>query len=169
VQNHNRAFLDRAAKAAEDAGCIFPTMAACEAALESGYGTSALARSDNNLFGMKQHKHAIYGTHNLPTREYVGIPKEQAMGTPDGVLDGWIQVVAGWIVYPDWPSCFKDRQDTLVRLSTVSGFEHYMDALNATDSVTYVKCVSAKWSTDPKRAEKVIAVYDMYMADGGSR
>jgi flagellum-specific peptidoglycan hydrolase FlgJ len=155
MQNYNRAFLDRAAKAAEDAGCIFPTMAACEAALESGYGTSQLARNDNNLFGMKQHKHPIYGTHMLPTREFVN--------------GSWIVTNAPWISYPDWPSCFKDRQDTLVRLSTVDGFEHYMDALNAPDCISYVKAVSASWSTDPHRADKVIAIYNMYMADGGSR
>jgi uncharacterized FlgJ-related protein len=52
VDIQRQQFLDKASQQAEVAPHIFPTMAACEAALESGYGTSGLAISDNNLFGM---------------------------------------------------------------------------------------------------------------------
>jgi flagellum-specific peptidoglycan hydrolase FlgJ len=158
-----RAFLDKASEAAYQANVPFNVMWACEAALESNFGTSGLAVKYNNLYGMKQHSHPVYGTHNLPTREFVGIAKEQAMGAPDGTLDGWITVMAAWVSYPDWTACFQDRLDTLKRLAPVAGFEHYHDALNAIDCVSFVKCVSAKWSTDPNRASKVIAIYNMYM------
>src|ERR1035438_5317570 len=68
----NKDFLHRAMDAAQKAGHVFPEMAACEAALESGYGRSQLATQDRNLFGTKQHLHPIYGTQSLPTREDLG-------------------------------------------------------------------------------------------------
>lgn len=138
-------FLAKAAAAAKQAAHIFPEMAACEAALESGYGRSGLAITDNNLFGMKQHQHAIYGTHILPTKEFEN--------------GEWITTQARWIHYPGWATCFFDRMVTLNRLASEKGFEHYAAALTAKDAETYVRAVSAKWSTDPHRAEKVLAIY----------
>lgn len=149
MEAYKKQFLDKAANAAYDAHHPFNVMAACEAGLESGFGTSGLAIKDNNLFGMKQHSHPVYGTHNLPTKEF---------------LNGqWVTVMAAWVSYPGWRECFEDRMATLQRLAPQPGFEHYRDALNATDAITYVKCVSAKWSTDPHRADKVIAIYNEYM------
>ena len=46
-------FLRQASAAARAAGHIFPDYAACEAALESTWGQSRLAREANNLFGQK--------------------------------------------------------------------------------------------------------------------
>jgi flagellar protein FlgJ len=118
-------------------------MAAAEAALESGFGTSGLAVHDNNLFGMKQHVHPIFGTENIPTKEF---------------LHGdWEVVEASWIIYPDLKSCFDDRMNTLDRLKNF--YPNYAHALMATDQFTYVLDVSATWSTDPNRADKVIAIY----------
>lgn len=142
-------FLQLAAAAAEKAGHVWPEQAACEAALESGYGQSQLAIADKNLFGMKQHQHPIYGTHVLPTKEF---------------LDGkWVTLNSSWITYPDWPSCFADRMATLQRLAPV--YPHYAAALAAASGTTYVMEVSATWSTDPARAEKVLAIYDEMAGD----
>lgn len=136
-------FLQKAVQQAIRSGHIFPQMAAAEAALESGFGTSGLAISDNNLFGMKQHKHPVYGTHVLPTKEF---------------LNGeWTVVNAQWIKYPDWAACFSDRMDTLRRLK--DAYPHYAAALAATDATTYVTEVSRTWSTDPQRAAKVISIF----------
>jgi flagellum-specific peptidoglycan hydrolase FlgJ len=159
--DEQREFLAKATAAAIASGHAFPEMAACEAALESGYGRSGLATEDNNLFGMKQHAHPIYGTVMLPTREFIGKEKD----TKDGVCDGWIAVNASWVRYPDWSSCFADRMATLKRLAPAKGFEHYAAALAATDAETYVREVSAKWSTDPKRADKIIAIYLSHQGD----
>lgn len=141
-------FLDKAAAAATLAGCPFPRMAAAEAALESGYGLSALASDDNNLFGLKQREHPNYPTVSLPTREF-----EQGQ---------WIETSANWVKYPDWQSCFSDRLDTLTRLSHC--FPHYAAALRASDVETYIREVSASWSTDPKRADKCLAIYQEYLS-----
>jgi len=149
VTDQQKEFLDRATLAARSAGHIFPEAAACEAALESAWGKSGLATVDNNLFGMKQHQHPIYSTANLPTKEFEN--------------GEWITVVAHWINYPGWPQCFADRMATLKRLAPAQGFEHYAAALAAPDAETYVREVSAKWSTDPNRAEKVLAIYNAYV------
>ena len=143
-------FLAKASAAASAANHVFPDMAACEAALESGFGRSGLATLDNNLFGMKQHKHPIYETHILPTKEFEN--------------GQWITVQAQWIHYPDWASCFLDRMATLERLAPFAGFEHYKAALEAKDAETYVREVSAKWSTDPNRADKVLGIYQQMQA-----
>ena len=140
------AFLDRAADAAKQATCAFPRMVSCEAALESAFGNSQLAKKYNNLFGMKEHRHNIYGRVSLPTKEWT--------------KDGWITVAADFEFYPDWPTCFFDRLNTLIKLSHM--YPHYAAALNATDAETYVREVSQTWSTDPQRADKVIAIYSEY-------
>jgi flagellum-specific peptidoglycan hydrolase FlgJ len=144
------AFLTRAYFAAQQSAHIFPDMAACEAALESSYGRSALAIDDNNLFGMKQHQHVLYGTHILPTREFLN--------------SKWVTVGARWVKYPGWRECFDDRMATLRRLSTIRDhngvleFPHYDAALGAGNAAGFVIEVSRTWSTDPQRAKKVIDI-----------
>jgi flagellum-specific peptidoglycan hydrolase FlgJ len=142
-------FLRLTAAAATKSGHIFPEFAACEAALESTYGKSLIAREGNNLFGTKQHTHPIYGNLSLPTREFLH--------------GGWTVVNAEWVKYPDTASCFADRMATLKRLSSV--YPHYKAALEAGSGVTYVYEVSKTWSTDPNRANKVLDVYDEMAGD----
>jgi flagellum-specific peptidoglycan hydrolase FlgJ len=147
MTNADKDFLDRASAAATQAGHPFPRMAAAEAALESGYGESELARVDNNLFGMKQHLHPEYGTASLPTKEFE--------------LGEWREVTAEWVKYPDWPTCFFDRLRTLTSLS--HAYPHYAAALNAVAASTYIIEVSQSWSTDPLRATKCLAIYQAYL------
>ena len=143
-----RAFLDRASAEAVKANHPFPQMAAAEAALESSWGNSQLAREANNLFGMKQHDHPICGTVNLPTREFL-----------DG---GWVTCISQWVEYPTWASCFADRLATLQRLS--NAYPHYKAAIEAQDAETFVRQVSLTWSTDPQRADKVLSIFREYTA-----
>lgn len=137
-------FLHFAQLAAEQAGHIYPEMAACEAALESGYGTSKLATQGHNLFGMKQHCHPVYPTLNLPTQEFV--------------KGDWVATSAAWVEYPNLRSCFADRIQTLKRLAPF--YPHYARALAAATATAYVMEVSQTWSTDPGRGEKVLDIYD---------
>jgi len=152
MNDSQRDFLDRAAAEAVRANHPFPLMAAAEAALESNYGNSELARDANNLFGMKQHRHPVYNTMTLPTREHEA--------------NGWIQCDANWVKYPDWRACFADRLATLERLSSV--YVHYKGALAAGDAQTYATEVSKTWSTDPDRGRKVISIYTEYLATKGA-
>ena len=143
MNDTQRTFLDRATREAIRANHPFPRMAAAEAALESNYGNSQLARDGNNLFGMKQHAHAVYGTMALPTREF---------------LNGeWKTVSANWVQYPDWAACFADRLATLQRLS--NAFPHYKAAIEAASAESYIAEVSKTWSTDPERGKKVLSIY----------
>lgn len=142
------AWLSGVIAEAKSAEHIFPEMAGCEAALESAWGTSALARQDNNLFGMKQHAHPIYGTAILPTKED---------------LNGqWVATSASWVKYDTIAECFEDRMETLERLK--DKYPHYAAALAAPDPLTYITEVSKTWSTDPERAYKVTSIFNQYTA-----
>lgn len=148
-----RSWIDATALQAQLAGHLWPNVAACEAALESNFGQSELARKDNNLFGMKQHDHPTYGSEVLPTREFEG--------------GQWKVVNAVWIHYPDLKSCFVDRMKTLIRLAPY--YPHYEAALEAPDPVGYLREVSKTWSTDPKRFQKVLDIFDDYLGIAGLR
>lgn len=127
---------------------IFPVMAACEAALESGYGQSKLARDGCNLFGMKQAHRPRYGTLTLPTQEW-----DQGKGM-------MVDVMAEWVRYPTIADCFLDRMATLLRLSP--HYHHYRAALDATDPQDYIREVSLTWSTDPERGHKALLIFATY-------
>lgn len=141
-------FIVNTYSAARKSGHIWPLFAACEATLESWLGKenkpSQLALEGNNLFGMKQHSHKVFGDLVLPTHE---------------VLDGkWIATTADFVKYPDVQSCFADRMSTLERLAVI--YPHYKEALCAINGYDFVLEVSKTWSTDPRRGEHVLAIYD---------
>jgi flagellum-specific peptidoglycan hydrolase FlgJ len=128
---------------AVSAGHIYPKMAACEASLESNYGTSLLAVKANNLFGTKAHHHG-------PSDQTVMIPtKEWESGS-------FILVDANWTVYSSILDSLKDRMSMLTRLAP--HYPNYAAALAAKTPGDYVRAVSKTWSTDPDRAHKVIAI-----------
>lgn len=149
MTDEQKGFLDSCSLSARMVAHPFPDMAASEAALESGYGRSLLARQGNNLFGMKQHQHAIYGTLTLPTREFTG--------------SGWIMVQAPFVKYPTLEDCFADRLNTLTRLKSI--YPDYKLALEAQSPEEYVTHVSRTWSTDPSRAKKCILIWREYTKD----
>jgi flagellum-specific peptidoglycan hydrolase FlgJ len=139
-------FLTRAVAAAHQGGHIFPEMAACEAALESGWGLSRLSRLASNLFGQKQDRsrNQGIGTLALPTREYFH--------------GRWVVVDAYWVKFPDWAAAFAGRMEILRSLS--AEFPAYANALQAKNPEQFVQLVSERWSTDPERAHKVLSIYD---------
>ena len=142
-------FIPRAITAAYAGLHMFPEYAVCEAALESAWGDSELAVKANNLFGQKQ-SHAAsaieYPVLELPTHEWIG-----------GQM---VPAVAAWPIFPDWPTSFAERMRLLQRLAPE--YPHYAAALLATDGATFVREVSQTWSTDPERADKVLAIYDAH-------
>lgn len=147
-------FLTKAAAAARASGHVYPEFAACEAALESGWGMSHLAMEANNLFGQKQAHPPLAGTEtiSLPTREFLH--------------GAWVAVEANWVKFPDWSACFRERMALLRSLS--AAYPNYRAALAATTGDQFVTEVSKTWSTDPDRAGKVLAVHDCHRAAFGS-
>jgi flagellum-specific peptidoglycan hydrolase FlgJ len=147
-----RLFISNCSVAARLVAHPYPDMAACEAALESAYGTSQLAREYNNYFGMKAHKHQDHpewGIVILPTHEWEN--------------GQWEEVSAAFEKYPKPEDCFADRLGTLMRLASI--YPNYKMALEAQTSEDYVTFVSKTWSTDPGRATKVILIYREYVSD----
>ena len=141
-------FLLRASHAAQEAQHLFPEFAACEVALESGWGHSALAAEANNLFGQKQSHPPLIGTETLtmPTREF---------------LQGhWVTVAANWVKFADWSACFSARMQLLERLRATDAC--YAAALDAANGEDFILAVSKSWSTDPQRAGKVLSIYDAH-------
>jgi flagellum-specific peptidoglycan hydrolase FlgJ len=141
----NEEFLRNTAAAALAAGHLFPDYAACEAALESGWGESELALKANNLFGQKQSTppQLDTGTLSIPTREFI--------------RDAWVTVPALWVKFPTLAACFADRMATLRRMAPA--YPHYAAALAAQTGEEFITAVSASWSTDPQRAQKVLEIY----------
>jgi flagellum-specific peptidoglycan hydrolase FlgJ len=146
-------FLAKAVFAAHTAGHVWPEFAACEAALESAWGSSELAVEANNLFGQKQSHPPRAGTRTLilPTREFI-----------DG---SWVTVQAEWVKFPDWDTSFAAR---MLLLGDLAGrYPHYAEAIIAKTGEAYVTAVSKSWSTDPDRAEKVLAIYRQHFGAAG--
>lgn len=128
--------------AAEVSACLFPDAQACEAMVETTWLSSSLGVADNNLFGMKQHAHPVFGTVNLPTHEY---------------LDGkWVVQDDDFVVYPSMAACFADRQATLVALAP--HYPHYAAALAATTPEVFLTQVSLTWSTGPERGAECVEI-----------
>jgi len=138
-------FLGRAVEAARAAGHVWPEYAACEAALESAWGGSALAVQANNLFGQKQTRPPVAGTGTVE------------METRECYNGEWMTVPAEWVKFADWTASFAERMRLLERGS--ARYPHYAEALAAGTGEGFVRAVSMTWSTDPGRAEKILAIY----------
>jgi len=138
-------FLAKTCAAARAAGHVWPEYAACEAALESAWGASKLAVEGNNFFGQKQAHPPVAGTETLEldTREFLH--------------GAWVTVTARWVKFADWHGSFAERMRVLRGLS--AAYPHYAAALAAKTGEEFVREVSKSWSTDPARAEKVLAVW----------
>lgn len=142
-------WLKDTAVAAQAGGHTWPEYAASEAGLESAFGASKLAKLGNNLFGEKYHAGSPYGELAIPTKEF---------------LNGqWVTQNAYWVNYPEVKDCFEDRMATLGRLRHM--YPHYNEALTAIDGDTFVRAVSKTWSTDPTRADKVLAIHAEYFGN----
>ncbi len=141
-------FLTRAFAAAQAASHIYPGFAACEAALESAWGHSRLALEANNLFGQKQSHPPTGDSVSLPTKEFLH--------------GAWVTVSATWTSFPNWQSCFAARMMLLQRLA--KAYPAYAAALEAATGSDFVTLVSSKWSTDPARAAKVLAVWEAHQS-----
>lgn len=146
-------FLRRACASAREARHLFPEFAACEAALESAWGLSKLAARANNLFGQKQPHAPAPGSAAiaLPTCEYIH--------------DKWVVVRAMWMAFPDWVTCFRERMQLLERLRGT--YSHYEAALKAQSGEEFIEEVSHTWSTDPRRAGKVLSIHALYRSNFG--
>lgn len=128
-----------AAARASSADSGFPAgVTVAQAALESAWGSSQLSRQANNYFGIKAH--GGLPSIEFPTHEF-----------EDG---GLVRVAARFARYDSMEACFADRDRLITRLSV------YADARAAAgDSEAFIRALARHWATDPKYAEKLLAVY----------
>ena len=150
-------FITRALAAARHAlelgAPIVPAIAAAQAALESRYGMSRLAKEANNLFGVKAGRRWLQPVLELPTREWR--------------LGRFVTVLARWRKYASWEECFADYGAIIGRLSW------YADAVAAAkrgDARGFLAGLLAQshgpgpaddepgWASDPEYSAKVLAV-----------
>ena len=115
-----------------------PGVTVAQAALESGWGNSELARAANNYFGIKARPggKAI----ELVTTEYVA--------------GAAVRVTARFAQYASMLACFADRDRMIASLPA------YGEArVAAEDPETFTHALAHHWATDPSYAEKLLAVY----------
>lgn len=178
----NETFLVTMRDAAKAAGHVWPTYAACEAALEtagdalpgipqSNFGRSETFIKARNIFGNKvpAQRPADMMAISIPTREF---------------LNGrYVTVPADWILFNQISDAFTYRMQLLKK------WNMYAPALNAKTGEEFVREVSARWqqitlppdgkmsfrftsgvfawqqgrwSTAPNRAPEVIAIYKQH-------
>lgn len=112
-----------------------------QAALESGWGKSRLAREAFNLFGVKADASWHGDVLELPTQEY---------------LHGeWVTQIARWRRYTGWQDCLDDHAQFLLVNP------RYRPAFQFTDGRQFAKAVAAAgYASDPGYAAKVISIID---------
>jgi flagellar rod assembly protein/muramidase FlgJ len=110
-----------------------------QAALESGWGESGLARAGNNLFGIKADSRWRGETLTLNTREFI---KGQ-----------WVVVPALWRKYPSWQASIDDHAAFLKQNP------RYKACFLCTTASAFAQALAqAGYATDPDYANKLIAL-----------
>ncbi|MFE9279336.1 glycoside hydrolase family 73 protein [Streptomyces griseoincarnatus] len=116
-----------------------------QAALESAWGTSGLTKKGNNLFGIKGKGPA--GSCTMPTTEYV-----------NGKA---VKVNAAFRAYNNWGESIADH--TKLILGGVSWNKNLYKKVIGVDGKTAAREIQkAGYATDPKYADKLIAIMDEY-------
>lgn len=109
-----------------------------QAALESGWGASKLAKQARNLFGVKADRAWKGETLEMPTAEVVRGKR--------------ITVMAKWRLYPTWGMCLLDRAEFFRRNP------RYGKCWAETTGEGWARAVAAAgYATDPEYADKLIA------------
>lgn len=124
-----------------------------QAALESAWGESGLAKTGNNLFGIKADSRWRGETLTLNTREFT---KGQ-----------WVVVSAKWRKYASWQSSIDDHANFLRQNPR---YEPCFACLTADAFARAL--LKAGYATDPSYADKVISViqrHQLLALDGGEK
>ena len=121
-----------------------PIIAAAQAALESNWGRSQLARRANNLKGVKAGRSWDGPTITLPTREFLN--------------NQWVTVDAKWRMYIDWAHAFADYGRLIERVYPQAAAV----ASNARAFLEALVSGQLKYATDPDYVAKVWRIVEQY-------
>ncbi len=134
-------FLAAASRAAlaSSANSGFPAgITVAQAALESNWGQSQLARDAHNYFGIKAHGH--HARVSYPTFEHIHGHD--------------VRISADFARYLSMEDCFADR-DRLVATAPC-----YAEARACrADPAAFARALAGHWATDPHYVEKLLGVY----------
>ncbi len=126
-----------AARSSQKSG--FPAgITVSQAALESNWGQSQLSRAANNYFGIKAH-----GNH--PAMDF----RTRECGS-----SGEVRITAKFAVYLHLDECFQCRDRQIANGSAYSAAR-----LAKQDPEEFARELGKHWATDPKYAEKLLAIY----------
>ena len=114
-----------------------------QAALESGWGKSRLAREGMNLFGVKADAAWSGAVLTLSTREYL--------------QNRWVTVPARWRQYTDWQACLDDHAAFL------HNNRRYRACFECSTGPAFARAVAlAGYATDPQYATKLVSLIEKY-------
>jgi hypothetical protein len=150
-------FIDAQAPAAQSsdrATGVPASVTLAQAILESGWGKSALAREDHNLFGMKCF--GSPGDHAIGCRDYATFECSP--------IGGCFDMDATFRAYANVADSYRDHGDLLANWS------RYATAMDhADDPKRFAREIhKAGYATDPQYADKLIGImddYDLYRFD----
>lgn len=137
-----QAFLDALLPAAQECQAkhgIPASFTLAQAALESRWGDSQLAKQAFNLFGVKADSAWHGPVYNIGTGEF---------------FDGKeVFVPASWRKYGSWAECMEDRAQFFIKN------RRYASCFQQTTGEGWARAVAAAgFATDPNYADKLIAV-----------
>ena len=140
------ALIGPAAQASRLQTSIPASFVVAQAALESGWGESGLARRAKNLFGIKADRSWTGPRITLNTREFLN--------------KQWVVIPADWRAYPDWQTCLVDHGQFL------RSNKRYAVCFSCTTGKAFAHAVAkAGYATDPRYADKLIAMIDKYQLE----
>ena len=135
--------LTPGAVASAKASGVLASITIAQAALESGWGESGLAKTGNNLFGIKADSLWRGQTLTMNTKEFI---KGQ-----------WVVVPALWRKYPSWQASMEDHAAFLRRNP------RYKACFLCTTGPAFAKALAqAGYATDPEYANKLVALMDKH-------
>lgn len=133
------ALIGGAAKASAKLSSVPASFTVAQAALESAWGESMLARQGKNLFGVKADSSWQGDVLTINTREFLH-------GT-------WVMVPALWRKYTDWQTCMDDHAAFLHQN------RRYAACFQCTSGDAFARAVAkAGYATDPDYAAKLASI-----------
>ncbi len=142
--------ISRAIENARRQGAVLNARAViAQAALESAWGESLLAKQYNNLFGIKA---------SPSSKKYVELPTYEWVG---GKL---VKAKARWKVYDSWGECILDYSRIISRTPWFRDALPHADPPHGDgDWLAWLRALvnpgEPRWATDPKYVQKLAAVW----------
>ena len=146
-QSHFLSAIKQGAMAGAKEG-VLPSITAAQAILESGWGSSELAKApNNNLFGIKDSEDWNGEIVTVPTQEYVN--------------GDYIKINAAFRKYTSWNDSVVDHAKFFT--STEWRKNNYRKVVNETDyRIAAQELKNAGYATDPSYAGKLISLIEAY-------